>query len=282
MADMATHDALRDAIARDPELSLVRPFLPQGQRDGQIALHALLNEIRQSVFSVSDESIARVKLAWWRDELERLLNGRASHPLTESLARRADWQRLDGEELGELLEGVLMRLEARLYNDDDEMLLHCWRNEGAAAVCSARLAGAAEGATLRAARDLGLARALLHIVLGFEEERQQQRCWIPAERIRMAGGDAAGLITDGIEPDRRAELLEGIAVLAEARHAQALEMAPSGQERKTLRMAALMTALPLRQLQRLRRKDFREGGIGPLARLLAVWRVARREAGISG
>jgi 15-cis-phytoene synthase len=268
----------RDARLTDPELELIAPFLSNDGRDAILALHELFGEIRRSVFSVSDESLARVKLSWWRDEIERMLNQQANHPATRQLASCADIDRLDTGELGDALEGLLMQMEARLYNDDDEMLLHCWRRDAALLVSAARLAGATSEVALHAARQYGLARGLARQVLHFETDRRAGRCWIPEPRLKALEIRPETLLKQSPEMATRIALLNPLADMAEARYQTANDIELSNQEREFLRPAILMATSSLYALTYMRKRKFSDRPMGYLRRLFFIWRTARREA----
>ena len=61
-------------------------FSPQSQRGNVRAVAALYIELEATVTRFRDMHVARTKLAWWRDELERLGAGNAAHPVSLTLA----------------------------------------------------------------------------------------------------------------------------------------------------------------------------------------------------
>ncbi len=50
-----------------------------------ITLHAFLNELTDIIYECSDPGIARIKLNWWQEEIERLFNKQARHPVTRKI-----------------------------------------------------------------------------------------------------------------------------------------------------------------------------------------------------
>ncbi|MEJ2577383.1 MAG: squalene/phytoene synthase family protein, partial [Gammaproteobacteria bacterium] len=59
--------------------------LPPAQRSAIAAAHALRSELADVVEKVSDAGLSRIKLDWWRREIEQLRVGSPSHPVTRSL-----------------------------------------------------------------------------------------------------------------------------------------------------------------------------------------------------
>lgn len=72
-------------LQREPEMQFAEVFCPPGQRPRFRAWGALLHELRESLFELSDPGVARVKTAWWAEEMIGLGQGRQRHPLGEAL-----------------------------------------------------------------------------------------------------------------------------------------------------------------------------------------------------
>ncbi len=50
-----------------------------------IAFHAFLYELSDIIQECSDPGVARIKLKWWHEEIERLFNQQARHPVTKQM-----------------------------------------------------------------------------------------------------------------------------------------------------------------------------------------------------
>lgn len=50
-----------------------------------ISFHAFLYELSDIITECSDPGVARIKLKWWQEEIERLSNQQARHPVTKQL-----------------------------------------------------------------------------------------------------------------------------------------------------------------------------------------------------
>lgn len=72
-------------LQREPEMQFAEVFCPSGERSRFRAWGALLHELRESLFELSDPGVARVKTAWWAEEMVGLEQGRQRHPLSEAL-----------------------------------------------------------------------------------------------------------------------------------------------------------------------------------------------------
>lgn len=265
---------------RDRERELLRPFLPESCRKAQDALLGTVREMEYGVLVVSDRGVAHSKLAWWGSELAMLMEGQPRHPSTRALHEAAPVERLDGGELTELVEGLRMCIEGRIYNDDDELLLHCWRRDGALSLCLARLGGADTEDDLHLARDTGLGRGLARVMTRFDEDRAGGRCWLPEERLQQAGTDARSALEQGLDRQTRKQLFAPMFDWAMARLGPALGRMPTSRHPEALTAPALLAAGARRGLLRARRRGFRklEGRHeqGPGGGLLTLWRTAGR------
>jgi hypothetical protein len=72
-------------LQREPEMGIASVFCPPAQLAHFQAWGALLHELREAMFELSDPRVASVKTGWWAEELIGLGQGRQRHPLTESL-----------------------------------------------------------------------------------------------------------------------------------------------------------------------------------------------------
>ena len=71
---------------REPEMALAEVFCPPERRPVFRAWGALVHELREAAFELSDARVTAVKCQWWAEELLGLAQGRSRHPLTGPLA----------------------------------------------------------------------------------------------------------------------------------------------------------------------------------------------------
>lgn len=79
--------AFGKAEAREPLLGAAAGFVPMGSRAVFMAWVALLEELRECLFELSDPRVTAVKAGWWAEELDGVARGAARHPLTRALVR---------------------------------------------------------------------------------------------------------------------------------------------------------------------------------------------------
>ncbi len=79
-------DYCRDKVAAPgSNLHYSFMYLPQAQRNRLVAAHAFFAEIQSVLLQVSDPGVARLKLGWWAEELDRLYRAEPRHPVTKAL-----------------------------------------------------------------------------------------------------------------------------------------------------------------------------------------------------
>lgn len=90
------HEPIAQFVAkwqrREPEMAQAEPFCAPALRPRYRAWGALVHELREAAFELSDPRVSQVKGQWWAEELVGLAGGRARHPVTGPLAGlAADW-----------------------------------------------------------------------------------------------------------------------------------------------------------------------------------------------
>lgn len=86
-------------------------FLPPDRRRAITALYAFCREVDDIVDDSADASVARMKLAWWRTQVDQLFNGHADHPVMQALAPHVESCQLTAERLYAVIEGMEMDLD---------------------------------------------------------------------------------------------------------------------------------------------------------------------------
>ena len=90
---------------REPEMVFAEVFCPPADKPRFRAWGALLHELREALFELSDPAVTRAKSHWWAEEILGLARGQAQHPLTLALAQAsAPWSALSRALLEQLQE----------------------------------------------------------------------------------------------------------------------------------------------------------------------------------
>lgn len=85
MSDGALDDYLSAWRQADPQRAYAWLFLRPAERIRYGACAALVHEWRKILREVREPQVAVAKLGWWREELQRTVDGEPRHPLTQAL-----------------------------------------------------------------------------------------------------------------------------------------------------------------------------------------------------
>lgn len=85
-------------------------------------LHALNNELTEIIYRCSDPGVARLKLHWWHEEIERIHNHSARHPLGKSLQSLPDTVQLNTHLFHQLVAHQEHILDGVQVNTREELL----------------------------------------------------------------------------------------------------------------------------------------------------------------
>src|SRR3954464_13277997 len=86
-------------------------FLPPDRRRAITALYAFCREVDDIVDEAVDHLIARIKFAWWRDQVNAIYRGTPEHPVARALVPVVSAFALKREDFDEIIEGMAMDLD---------------------------------------------------------------------------------------------------------------------------------------------------------------------------
>lgn len=90
-------------------------FLPPERRRAITALYAFCREVDDAVDECTDAAVASAKLAWWRGEVNAMLAGKPTHPVTKALEPHLATYALDGKHLQAIVGGMELDLHQSRY-----------------------------------------------------------------------------------------------------------------------------------------------------------------------
>jgi len=254
-------------------------FLPPPQRQAMTALYAFCREVDDVVDECQDSGVARQKLAWWRDELDRLYHATPHHPVTQALAPAIARYQLPQAWFSEIIDGMAMDLEQQRYASFRELGLYCYRVAGVVGQLAAQIFGYQQHATRRYAHHLGLAFQLTNIIRDVGEDAERGRIYLPLDELAAAGIDEQQILNRQMSPPLQ-QLLQQQAARAHHYYQLAYQQLPEA-DRYAQRSGLIMAAIYQSTLQRLERQQFpifeRRVSLPPWQKLWLAWRVARGE-----
>jgi phytoene synthase len=168
-------------------------FLPQERRRAIIALYAFCREVDDVVDECTDLGVARVKLSWWREEVERLYTHQPQHPVCQALAHHIQPFGIEKKHLLELIDGMGMDLDFNRYPDFETLKLYCYRAAGVVGLMSAAIFGYEKPETQEYAPLLGLAFQLTNIIRDVGEDARRNRIYLPLDELERFGVSEADI-----------------------------------------------------------------------------------------
>ena len=253
-------------------------LLDPTRRAAITALYAFCREVDDVVDEVSDPSVARVKLAWWRTEIDRVYAGTPQHPVALALVPVVRRHGLSQAHLQTVLDGMQMDLEQVRYTDFPALELYCERVAGVVGLMSAEIFGYADAATREYARDLGIAFQLTNIVRDVGEDARRGRIYLPQEDLARFGVAPSEILQRRSSPAFDA-LMAFEVERARAWYERALAKLPQ-RDRRAQRAGLAMAAIYRTLLDEIARDGYRvldrRVALTPLRKLWIATRAAWR------
>ena len=250
-------------------------FLPSERRRAITALYAFCREVDDVVDECSDPAVARMKLAWWRNEVAAVYRGTAQHPVARALSEIAPRFHLAETQLNEIIRGMEMDLDEHRYPSFEALRLYCHRVAGVVGLLSAEIFGYQDRRTLDYAADLGLAFQLTNIIRDVGEDVRRDRVYLPLDELQRFGVGVED-IERGRETDNFRRLMEFQIERALAYYRDAFAKLPE-QDRAAQRTGTIMAAIYRTLLDEIRRDGCRvlthRTSLTPLRKLWIAWRT---------
>jgi len=220
-------------------------FLPPERRQAITALYAFCREVDDVVDECTDTSIARIKLAWWRTQIDALFQGKPEHPVTQALAPFLTPFDITQSRLIAIIDGMEMDLDQTRYLDWPGLEKYCWHVAGVVGELSAGIFGYQDPATLQYASKLGIAFQLTNIIRDVGDDARRGRIYLPISDLQQFGVRAADILNSQYSENFSA-LMAFEAARARALYREAINALPESDhraQRPGLMMAAIYHAL---------------------------------------
>ena len=216
-------------------------FLPAERRRAIMALYAFCREVDDVVDECHDPAIAATKLVWWRQEVGRVAEGKAQHPVGLALQDVGRSFSLPTEQLLEIIDGMEMDLTQSRYLDFKGLSLYCYRVASVVGLLAAEIFGYRDRQTLKYAHDLGMAFQLTNIVRDIGEDARRGRIYIPMDELKQFNVPAADILNSRYS-DNFSALMAFQVERAQRYYEQAFAQLPA-TDRKAQRPGLVMAAI---------------------------------------
>jgi phytoene synthase len=166
-------------------------FAPAGLRHELAALLAWRHQVWAISNEVSDPGVARLKLQWWREELERTYRGEPRHPLSHALEPALARNKLPAGPFLRIADRAEAEILRRQPRDEAALRSACADDQGALFELMARCHG--KGYDLPYARRLGTFCARVYLIRDSGLRARRGRLLFPTESLRERGLSAEAL-----------------------------------------------------------------------------------------
>jgi len=254
-------------------------FLPVHKRRAITALYAFCREVDDIVDDCLDETIARSKLQWWREEISRLFTGEPQHPVALALQPLLENLNLAEEYFQEIIDGMEMDLNHKGYDDFKSLSLYCYRAASVVGLLSAEIFGFSNRNTLKYAHDLGMAFQLTNILRDVREDAERGRVYLPADEMKQFAVSKQDLCQP-VTSDAVRELFKFQADRAREYYLSANSKLPD-EDRYNQRTGLIMAEIYHSLLDEIEADGFRvlehKIKLTPLRKIWLAWRTSSRE-----
>jgi phytoene synthase len=250
-------------------------FLPPERRRAITALYAFCREVDDTVDECTDQSIARIKLAWWRNEVATMYAGKASHPVMQALQPHLANYNLQEQHMQAIIDGMEMDLDQTRYLDYPAMQRYCWHVASVVGILSASIFGVTNPQTLVYAEKLGLAFQLTNIIRDVGEDARKGRIYLPVNELQQFGVTAADLL-NARHSEKFEALMRFQVERAKKVYDEAFALLPK-EDRRAQRPGLMMAAIYRTVLGEIERDGFhvltQRISLTPLRKLWLAWKT---------
>jgi phytoene synthase len=250
-------------------------FLPPERRRAITALYAFCREVDDTVDETHDQSVARIKLAWWRTEVSAMYKGSPTHPVTQALQPHLAPYDLKEQHLQAIIDGMEMDLDQSRYLDYAGLRKYCWHVAGVVGILSASIFGANNPQTLQYAEKLGLAFQLTNIIRDVGDDARKGRIYLPVNELQQFNVTAADILNFR-HNEKFEALMKFQCERARAVYAEAFALLPK-EDRRAQRPGLMMAAIYRTVLDEIELDHFKvlnqRISLTPLRKLWLAWKT---------
>ncbi len=229
-------------------------FAHQASRAPLLGVYALLAEWSALTDPATEPSAGRMKLAWWQDEVLRLIARAPVHPICAYLASLPRAAEVDFDPLRQAVNASVAELSGVPLERSAELEPHAYALRAAPLALASRLASVAfDGVNALDEINLGIClRALAvadyraRMTRDYRREARLGRVPFPVDELLAAGIDNADLCADQPPPRLEVYLAQQRALAAQSYRTAALALPDGSRQRHLL----VLAALGLKHLQR--------------------------------
>jgi phytoene synthase len=250
-------------------------FLTPERRHAITALYAFCREVSNVVDEATDGSVARIKLAWWRSQVDAMFEGSANHPVALAFSPYLQSCKITRESLVAIIDGIEMDLDQTRYLDWPGLQKYCRQAAGGVGRLSAAIYGYTNPQTLDYAETLGSALQMTAILRDVGDDARRGRIYLPVNELQQFGVKASEIL-NGEYSDRFAALMAFQAERTRGLYRNAMQLLPDA-DRRAQRAGLSLAAINHALLEEIESDDWRvlhqRISLTPLRKLSLAWRT---------
>ncbi len=164
--------------------------MPKAKREAMLALYDFCRAADDAVDEAPDRATALGQLAYWREEVEAMIQGTPSHPISQALAPHIARYGMKEQYFHDMLDGFAKDAEGQmLFPILDQLDQYLYAVASCVGLLSLPIFGAEGEADRAFAYALGKGLQCINIVRDIEEDATRGRCYLPKEWASEASID---------------------------------------------------------------------------------------------
>ncbi len=230
----ATH-----AFTRGQSFYYALLFAPKTVQEASFVLRSFFQEISTLLWNSHEPTVAKVKLAWWREEIARTFQGQPQHPLSKPLLALINTFDLSEMPFEQFFDAAMVRLEEPHFDRWEDVQAHCRQMGGQRILLMARCMQIAHPNSDVFAVLLGEALELIDRIRYFGKDLLQGKILFAFDDLAFFNIAAERLLANEIPQDLIASLLYRQAHRARMTYQQALAALPEQDRFKVVSLLNL-------------------------------------------
>ncbi|MDF2940926.1 MAG: squalene synthase HpnD [Gammaproteobacteria bacterium] len=156
------------------------------KRSAIISLQAYANKLRKTSEQYSEAAVAKVKLNWWAEEIERMFQNQARHPISQTLQTHLETYHLPKAAFLALIEASLLSLQTQVFQNQQELAKHYQHIGGIVETlkCQVLLDGKKDDQTEQFSHLLGVSLETIRHIHYFAEFYHREQLYLPADSFQ--------------------------------------------------------------------------------------------------
>lgn len=222
------------------------------KRHAIISIQAFANELAKISERYMEPGIAKVKLQWWKDEIDRMFKQQSRHPITQALQTEVERYNLSKQAFLALIEASILSIEIQAFSTQAQLAQHYQHLGGITESLKAQvlLVGEKTEQIEQTSHLLGICNETVRHIDYFAEFWGRNHIYLPIEDI-----EKTGFMIEQVDAQKLKSLLKIQADFARQCYQDAIAVLPQ-EFFKTLRPLSLYSSLQLKQLTLIEKDGF--------------------------